>query len=257
MDNYINRWPAKLDVIQGVTGLILVLFMWGHMLFVSSILISKDAMHWVAKMFEGVPIFGKPYPGIVTFVGLVVLALLMLHALLALRKFPNSYQNHLNLLKHMKRIKHPDTWLWFIQVVSGFLLFFMATIHLYQMIMHPGDIGPYASSDRVWSGRVWPLYLIMLFTVEAHAGIGIYRLALKWGVAGKYIDKKQRHTLHTLKWAITLFFITLGLLTLAAYMKIGYQHQDNNGERYVPQHERAINEKSLLEQKATPFSQEH
>ena len=28
---------------------------------------------------------------------------------------------------------------------------------------------------------MWPLYLVMLFAVEFHGGIGLYRLALKWG----------------------------------------------------------------------------
>ena len=40
------------------------------------------------------------------------------------------------------------------------------------MLMHPGDIGPYESADRVWSGRWWPLYLVALFCVELH-GIGV------------------------------------------------------------------------------------
>jgi fumarate reductase subunit C len=53
MTKNINRWPAWLDMVQGFTGLILILFMWAHMFFVSSILISHDAMYWVARMFEG------------------------------------------------------------------------------------------------------------------------------------------------------------------------------------------------------------
>ena len=40
--------------------------------------------------------------------------------------------------------------------------------------------------------------------------------------------------LKRLKWGITVFFLTLGLLTLAAYMKIGHEHRDRAGERYVP-----------------------
>ena len=39
-----SRWPARLDVAEGAAGLVLVLFMWGHMLFVSSILLGRDAM---------------------------------------------------------------------------------------------------------------------------------------------------------------------------------------------------------------------
>ncbi len=39
-----SRWPARLDVVQSASGLFLGLFMWGHMAFVSTILISKDAI---------------------------------------------------------------------------------------------------------------------------------------------------------------------------------------------------------------------
>ena len=78
-------------------------------------------------------------------------------------------------------LRHEDTTLWWVQAVTGFALFFLASVHLYQMLMHPGDIGPYESADRVWSGRWWPLYLVLLFAVELHGGVGLYRLAVKWG----------------------------------------------------------------------------
>ena len=39
-----SRWPARLDWMQSASGLVLALFMWGHMFFVSSILLGKDAM---------------------------------------------------------------------------------------------------------------------------------------------------------------------------------------------------------------------
>jgi fumarate reductase subunit C len=60
-----SRWPARLDVVQSASGLFLGLFMWGHMAFVSTILISKDAMWWVTRMFEGQFVIGARYPGIV------------------------------------------------------------------------------------------------------------------------------------------------------------------------------------------------
>ena len=41
----------------------------------------------------------------------------------------------------------------------------------------PEGIGPFESADRVWSGMWWPLYLVLLFCVELHGGIGLYRLA--------------------------------------------------------------------------------
>lgn len=232
----VNRWPARLDIAQSATGLILVLFMWAHMLFVSSILLGKDAMYWVARMFEGEPLFGKPYPILVSAVAFSIFLLLAVHALLALRKFPANYQQYRTLNQHLSRFHHTDTWLWVFQVATGFGLFFMASIHLYQMMLHPADIGPYASSDRVWSGRMWPLYLVMLFCVEIHGGIGIYRLVMKWGWFLGNNAKQARRRLQIIKWLLTVFFLVLGLATLAAYMKIGAEHQDRVGERYYPAH---------------------
>ena len=58
-----SRWPARLDLVQSGTGLVLALFMWGHMFFVSSILISHDAMWTITKFFEGYFFFGRSYPG--------------------------------------------------------------------------------------------------------------------------------------------------------------------------------------------------
>ena len=48
-----------MDLAQSLSGLALGLFMWGHMFFVSSILISKDAMWIITKMFEGYFFFGR------------------------------------------------------------------------------------------------------------------------------------------------------------------------------------------------------
>jgi fumarate reductase subunit C len=79
-----SHWPARLDLVQSASGLCLGLFMWGHMAFVSSILISKDAMWWITKMFEGQFVFGRPYPAIVSCVVALVSVMFVLHAALAM-----------------------------------------------------------------------------------------------------------------------------------------------------------------------------
>ena len=78
-------------------------------------------------------------------------------------------------------MQHEDTTLWFWQVFTGFALFFLASVHLYIMLTRPDRIGPYESADRVWSEHLWPLYILLLLAVELHGGIGLYRLAVKWG----------------------------------------------------------------------------
>jgi len=229
-----SRWPARLDFAQSASGFLLVIFMWGHMFFVSSILISKDAMWTITKFFEGYFFLGSSHPGIVSFVVAGVIVLFAGHALLALRKFPAGYRQFDTYRGHMRVMRHEDTSLWFWQVVTGFALFFLASVHLYLMLTHPDRIGPFESADRVWTDNLWPLYVLLLFAVEIHGGIGLYRLAVKWGWMGVADPNTMRRRLKIIKWSITVFFLALGLATLAAYIKIGIEHQDHYGEHYVP-----------------------
>jgi succinate dehydrogenase subunit C len=231
-----SAWPARMDLAQSLTGLALVLFMWGHMFFVSSILLGKDAMWTVTKFFEGYFIFGRSYPWVVSIVVAAVIALVAVHAALALRKFPSSYRQYAAFRGHAKMMRHADTTLWLWQVATGFALFFLASVHLYVMLSKPDRIGPFESADRVWSDHFWPLYILLLLAVELHAGIGLYRLAVKWGWVGGGDAAAARVRLKRIKWAITVFFLALGFATLAAYVKIGIEHADRYGERYVPAH---------------------
>jgi len=228
-----SHWPARLDFAQSASGLVLGLFMWGHMFFVSSILLGNDAMWTITRMFEGYFFFGKAYPVIVSGVVAVVLALFVGHAALALRKFPINYGQYRVYRDHMAMMQHEDTTLWWWQVVTGFAMFFLASVHLYQMLMHPGLIGPFESGERMWNGW-WPLYLVLLFAVELHGGIGLYRLAVKWGWFEGRDANATRKKLKFLKWALSIFFIVLGLATFAAYMKIGYENRYAEGARYTP-----------------------
>jgi len=229
-----SRTPARLDFLQSASGLALALFMWGHMFFVSTILLGNDAMWTVARFFEGYFFFGRSYPGIVSLVAACVIALLVVHALLAVRKFPIDYRQFRTFRNHMHGMRHEDTTLWFWQVVTGFALFFLATVHLYVIMTRPERIGPFESADRMWTEFYWPLYLVLLFVVELHAGIGLYRLCVKWGWFGVAEPDATRKRLKTLKWALTVFFLVLGLATFAAYVKLGIEHAPKYGEPYTP-----------------------
>jgi fumarate reductase subunit C len=76
-----SHWPARLDFAQSASGLFLALFLWGHMAFVSTILIRTDTMWWVTKMFEGRFVFGRSYPGIVAAIVALVVVMFVLHGL--------------------------------------------------------------------------------------------------------------------------------------------------------------------------------
>lgn len=234
----INRLPARLDFIQSVTGVILALFISGHIFFESTILISHDAMYAMTQFFEGYYFFGEKHPEIISILALSILAIIVVHAVVALRKFPSNYKQYKSMKEHMVRMNHHDTSLWAIQVITGFAMFFLASIHLYTMISQPEMIGPYASSERVATQMMWPLYFLLLFAVVIHAGIGVYRLILKWGLfeadQQKFM-KQRRALLRTIMYFVVTLYLTVGILSLLRYMSIGFEHDFEVGERYHPQ----------------------
>ncbi|MEP5765068.1 MAG: fumarate reductase cytochrome b subunit [Halieaceae bacterium] len=234
-----DPWPARLEMLQGASGLALVLFMWVHMFMVSSILLGEDAMYWVARGFEGEYFFGRPYPLLVSAIAAVVFFIFLAHALVAMWKLPASYREYRVFWRHTRSLRHSDSSLWLVQVVSGLVLMFLASIHLYEMLMHPDQIGPYASADRVVSGQMWLLDLLLIFAAEVHAGVGLYRLIMKWDLLGLTRSARRRRNTRLTIAAIVGFYLVLGLLTFAAYVKIGLEHRDSAGERYVPSWERS------------------
>ena len=135
-----------------------------------------------------------------------------MHALLALRKFPSNYRQFATFRGHMRMMQHEDTTLWFWQVFTGFALFFLASVHLYVMLTRPDRIGPYESADRVWSEHFWPLYILLLLAVELHGGIGLYRLAVKWGwFAGADANATRRRLKRAQVGASPSFFLVARL----------------------------------------------
>jgi len=229
--------PARLDFLQSLSGLALALFMWTHLLLVSSILISKDAMLWVTGMMELRQLSpdGQGYPVLISIFAVIILLLFMLHALVAMRKFPANWQQHTIMREHIHRMQHSDTTQWYWQAVTGFIMFFLGSAHIIIMAINADKIGPYLSADRFVSEGLWPLYLVLLFCAELHGGIGVYRLVIKWGVFDKGDVKRTLKNLKRTKNYLTLFFLTLGLITFAAYIKIGMEHRDHAGQRYQPE----------------------
>jgi len=225
-----SRIPAMLDFLQSGTGLVLGLFMWVHMLLVGSIVLGKGAFNFVAKTMELAFLSdtGHGYPMAVFFAVFIIFTLFIIHALLGMRKFPISWKQHRIIVDQMQMMKHQDTNLWYIQVVTGFIMFFAGSVHLYIMLTNPGSIDPYLSADRIVSGNMWPLYLVLLICVELHGTIGLYRLCLKWG----WFTKDSRTKLKTLKNRLTIFFLSLGILALLVFIVIGIRHKDKAGERY-------------------------
>ncbi|MEA3499141.1 MAG: fumarate reductase cytochrome b subunit [Campylobacterota bacterium] len=228
----IDKTPARLDFIQSSTGVILALFIMGHILFESSILISNEMMYKVTIMFEGYYLFGETYPGIISFLAAAIFVIFIVHSAVAIRKFPANYKQYKIMKNHINSIKHNDSSLWIIQVISGFLMFFIGSVHLYIMMTQPSNIGPYASSYRVVEQLMGPLYLILLVSVVFHAFIGLYRLALKWGFMEGSNSKNSRARFKMIMKILIVIYITLGTFSLLKYTYIGFTHDFSDGVKY-------------------------
>ena len=226
-----SRIPAWLDLTQSGTGLVLGLFMWVHMLLISSILLGTGSFKFVANMMElsFLSPTGEGYPIAVVLAVLGIFSLFILHAGLGMRKFPSSYKQYKAIRSQMKLLNHEDTNLWFYQVLTGFIMFFAGSVHLYVMLTHP-EIDPYISAERVAISNMWPLYLILLVAVEYHGAIGLYRLCMKWGWFTGKDAKKGRAKLKKLKKTLTAFFLVLGILSLIVFILIGIKNKDKNHE---------------------------
>lgn len=223
-----SRCPAKLDFLQSATGLFLGIFMIAHMFFVSSILLGEEAMYKVTKFFEGSMFLSENQPILVSIVAAIVIIAFVTHAFLALRKFPINYKQFKILKAHKHLMKHSDTSLWYIQALTGFMLFFLASVHLFVVLTQPDTIGPNSSSYRFVQQHFWILYIVLLFAVELHGSIGLYRLCVKWG----WFEQLGLKNLRAIKWGMSVFFITLGLLSFAAYVKIGLNQEHQSIEYY-------------------------
>ncbi|MES9904793.1 MAG: succinate dehydrogenase/fumarate reductase cytochrome b subunit, partial [Sedimenticola sp.] len=57
---------------------------------------------------------------------------------------------------------------------------------------------------------------------------------VKWSPFGTADPRMLRKRLKRLKWALTGFFLLLGLATLGAFVKIGIEHAPDAGELYTP-----------------------
>ncbi|WP_167496068.1 MULTISPECIES: fumarate reductase cytochrome b subunit [Shewanella] len=210
-------WASRADKLQSLSGVILGLFLLMHLHFESSILIGKEAFYQVGQILEG-GIFsetGHGYPLITQIFSSIILLVVIIHAVFALRRFPTQIGQWRALRKQMRFLPHEDTKIWFWQMITGFLLFFLVPPHLFTMITNP-EIGPHLSAERVYHFNAWILYVLLLPVVALHAVFGLYRVVVKWGLV------EQRFALLKFAKVLLAYLMVLGVGSLLTYIAIGH-----------------------------------
>jgi len=221
------------ELISGGSGLLLALFMWGHVILVGSILTGERGFDWMATFLEDYYI---AQPAIIG-----VFVLFLVHALFAARKIPSQLRERRRLLKLAKGLNksgrervatrtehspfrpHVESMLWIWQVRTGMIILVLGSFHLVLLaldILTPlfGDIAGIESSTslaRVGAG-LWLPYAVLLICVEFHASVGLYRLAAKWG-ADLWMSRSTMHRLEQI-----IFWVVLGLGGLTLFVLAGW-----------------------------------
>ncbi|RTR37801.1 fumarate reductase cytochrome b subunit [Shewanella canadensis] len=213
----IKNCSGWLDMSQSVSGVILAVFLWTHLILVSSILLGADAMTWVAGMMElnFLSADGHGYPWVVSIIAIAIASLVLVHVLIAVQKLPLSLRQQIALRKQMSSISHGDTKLWVWQAITGVGILLMLPVHLWLIGSAPETIGPSGSAARIWNDGVWMLYMPLLLCVELHAAIGVYRVAIKWGAAR---DLNTRERMKKIKTIVSVIFVVIGMASLLAFL---------------------------------------
>jgi fumarate reductase subunit C len=193
--------PNRLDFFQALSGALLILFLWAHLLLVSSVIISPALMNWIGWFFEATYMaqIGGP----------CIFLLMLYHFVIAARKMPFRDGELCIFWKNAQQLRHKDTWLWLVQVATALIILVMGSIHMYT-VLTTLPITAARSATRVQEGWL-PFYLLLLPMAELHVGIGFYRLGVKYG----YITRASRVRWQRNEYVMTGAFILIGLLTLA------------------------------------------
>jgi len=222
------------EIVSGGSGLLLALFMWGHVVLVGSILTGERGFDWLATMLEDYYI---AQPTI-----LAIFALFVIHAVYAARKIPaqleerrriqalaqglrNSGREHVaTRTAHSPFRPHLESMLWIWQVRTGFIILVLGSFHLVLIgidIFTPlygnvAGIESVSSTARVAAG-LWIPYAVLLLCVEFHASVGLYRLAIKWG-ADLWLSRAAMHRIEQVIFWVVLVVGGLTLLVLAGWV---------------------------------------
>ncbi|MBF0482292.1 MAG: succinate dehydrogenase/fumarate reductase cytochrome b subunit [Desulfovibrionaceae bacterium] len=196
---------AYLDWLQMLTGAALILFMWCHMILVSSVIVGPGVMNAIAGFFE--------FTYMAQLGGPAIFAVFLVHFVLASRKIPFRTAEQKVMWANAKRLEHKDTWLWMVQAATAMVILVMGAIHMW-VVLTDLPISAAKSAARIQTGWWLLFYLCLLPMVELHVGIGLYRIAVKWG----FVGRKDRSGFKVKENSITYIFIGIGVLTLIRFM---------------------------------------
>jgi fumarate reductase subunit C len=203
----VSLTDAALDWLQMLTGASLILFMWCHMLLVSSVVISPSVMNAIAGFFEATYMAQVGGP--------LIFLTFLVHFALAARKIPFRAEGQGTIWAHAKMMKHRDTWLWVVQAATAMIILILGAIHMW-VVLNDLPITAAKSAARMQHFWWFLFYMILLPSVELHVSVGFYRIAVKWG----FVKSEQRKGFKRFETTLFSIFMVIGVITLIRFITL-------------------------------------
>ncbi|NGP54696.1 hypothetical protein [Thioalkalivibrio sp. XN8] len=213
------------EILSGGSGFLLTVYIWVHVFDVGSLLFGPEGFDRLAEFLEGFYI-AQP-------VVILVTLLFLAHAVAAARKIPARARERRRFNRLARELAgadqrwragegaerpHEDSRLWVWQLRTGMLILVLGSFHVGLMIIDTftavwGErhgMEAATTMERVAAGLSW-FYLVLLVLLAIHASVGVYRLALKWGVAAG----RSRPALKRFARIFGIAFLAAGIFVLA------------------------------------------
>ncbi|MDY3810624.1 succinate dehydrogenase/fumarate reductase transmembrane subunit [Desulfovibrio sp. PG-178-WT-4] len=206
-----SRSPAdartRLDFWQAASGALLALFVCVHLILEGSVVLSPALTNGIAWLLEATFLTQVVAP--------VIILLVVFHFWIAARKMPFRANELAIFVRHSRSLREADTWLWLVQVFTAVVILVGVFFHVYT-VMTNLPINVAGSVKRLHDGWL-AFYVVFLPCVILHTGIGVYRLAVKYGVCVKAARDRWRKWI----WIVMGCYLVLGALALARVWFLG------------------------------------
>lgn len=190
----------RLDFWQALSGGLLAIFVCFHLFFEGTVVISPSITNAIAWIMEEIYLAQVAAP--------VVLLLIVFHFWIAARKMPFRQGELAIFIDHSRALKDTDTWLWLVQVFTAVVILVGAFFHVYT-VMTDLPINVAESAKRLHDGWMC-FFVVFLPCTILHTGIGIFRIAAKYGVC----TRATRRTWTRAIWIGMGCYLVLGICAL-------------------------------------------
>lgn len=191
----------RLDFLQAASGALLALFVCVHLLLEGSVVLSPSLTNGIAWFMEATFVAQLSAP--------IIVLLVLFHFYVAARKMPFRAGELGIFVRHSRTLNEPDTALWLVQVFTAIVILAGVFFHVYT-VMVDLPISVTRSAARLHGGWL-AFYIVFLPCVILHTGIGVYRIAVKYGICTSVTRQVWRKRI----WIVMACYLVLGCLALA------------------------------------------